>query len=89
MSESFVKRIKLVLTEIVNFRNFLPDAGRLIHTRAPVNSPHRLETGFVEGDEVSSYYDPMVSRSLDSRAIRGNQADQLGLDRQIDRSWAG
>lgn len=70
MSESSVKRIILpVLTEVVNFRNFLPDAGRLIHTRAPVNSPHRLETGFVEGDEVSSYYDPMVSRSLVSRAI--------------------
>jgi acetyl/propionyl-CoA carboxylase alpha subunit len=70
VSESSVKRIILpVLTEVVNFRNFLPDAGRLIHTRAPVNSPHRLETGFVEGDEVSSYYDPMVSRSLVSRAI--------------------
>jgi hypothetical protein len=42
-------------------RNFLPDAGRLIHTRAPVDIPHRLETGFWEGDEISSYYDPMVS----------------------------
>jgi len=41
-------------------RNFLPDAGRLIHTRAPVDIPHRLETGFWEGDEISSYYDPMV-----------------------------
>lgn len=43
-------------------RNFLPDAGRLIHTRAPVDIPHRLETGFWEGDEISSYYDPMVRR---------------------------
>lgn len=41
-------------------RNFLPDAGRLLHTRPPVHAPHRLETGFTEGDEISSYYDPMV-----------------------------
>jgi hypothetical protein len=45
-------------------RNFLPDAGRLIHTRAPVDIPHRLETGFWEGDEISSYYDPMVCPSF-------------------------
>ncbi|WVQ95677.1 acetyl-CoA carboxylase, biotin carboxylase subunit [Kwoniella sp. CBS 9459] len=44
--------------------NFLPDAGRLIHTQAPVNSPHRLETGFYEGDEISSYYDPMISKLI-------------------------
>jgi hypothetical protein len=44
-------------------RNFLPDAGRLIHTRAPLDIPHRLETGFWEGDEISSYYDPMVCPS--------------------------
>ena len=41
--------------------NFLPDAGRLLHIRAPVDAPNRLETGFQEGDDVSSYYDPMVS----------------------------
>ncbi|WVR08528.1 acetyl-CoA carboxylase, biotin carboxylase subunit [Kwoniella sp. DSM 27419] len=44
--------------------NFLPDAGRLVHTRAPVNAPHRLETGFYEGDEISSYYDPMISKLI-------------------------
>jgi 3-methylcrotonyl-CoA carboxylase alpha subunit len=41
--------------------NFLPDAGRLIHTAAPRDAPHRLDTGFREGDDVSSFYDPMVS----------------------------
>ena len=50
------KKMRMKLTR----RNFLPDAGRLIHTRAPVDIPHRLETGFWEGDEISSYYDPMV-----------------------------
>lgn len=44
--------------------NFLPDAGRLIHTRPPISAPHRLETGFQEGDEVSSYYDPMIAKLI-------------------------
>ncbi|ORX41002.1 putative Methylcrotonoyl-coenzyme A carboxylase 1 [Kockovaella imperatae] len=44
--------------------NFLPDAGRLIHTRPPINAPHRLETGFAEGDEVSSFYDPMIAKLI-------------------------
>ncbi|WWD20725.1 acetyl-CoA carboxylase, biotin carboxylase subunit [Kwoniella shandongensis] len=44
--------------------NFLPDAGRLLHTRPPIDTPHRLETGFHEGDEISSYYDPMISKLI-------------------------
>lgn len=41
--------------------NFLPDTGKLFHVRSPINTPHRLETGFQEGDEISSHYDPMAS----------------------------
>ncbi|BEJ15392.1 hypothetical protein CspHIS471_0411590 [Cutaneotrichosporon sp. HIS471] len=44
--------------------NFLPDAGRLIHTAAPRDAPHRLDTGFREGDDVSSYYDPMIAKLI-------------------------
>ncbi|WVO17309.1 hypothetical protein L204_105001 [Cryptococcus depauperatus] len=44
--------------------NFLPDAGKLLHTRAPINTPHRLETGFQEGDEISSHYDPMIAKLI-------------------------
>ncbi|ORY31228.1 putative methylcrotonoyl-coenzyme A carboxylase 1 [Naematelia encephala] len=44
--------------------NFLPDAGRLLHIRPPISTPHRLETGFAEGDEVSSYYDPMIAKLI-------------------------
>lgn len=50
--------------------NFLPDAGKLLHTRAPTSAPHRLETGFQEGDDVSSYYDPMVSVPFKRRRRR-------------------
>lgn len=41
--------------------NFLPDTGKLFHVRSPIITPHRLETGFQEGDEISSHYDPMAS----------------------------
>ncbi|ODO10666.1 hypothetical protein I350_01263 [Cryptococcus amylolentus CBS 6273] len=44
--------------------NFLPDAGRLLHARAPINTPHRLETGFTEGDDISSHYDPMIAKLI-------------------------
>lgn len=44
--------------------NFLPDAGRLLHTAAPKDAPHRLDTGFREGDDVSSYYDPMIAKLI-------------------------
>ncbi|WWC92311.1 acetyl-CoA carboxylase, biotin carboxylase subunit [Kwoniella dendrophila CBS 6074] len=56
--------------------NFLPDAGKLLHTKAPVNVPHRLETGFWEGDEISSYYDPMIAKLI----VHGpDRSSALGL----------
>lgn len=54
----------------IDSSNFLPDAGRLLHTRAPISAPHRLETGFLEGDDVSSYYDPMASEHEDVKDLR-------------------
>ncbi|WWC65189.1 acetyl-CoA carboxylase, biotin carboxylase subunit [Kwoniella dejecticola CBS 10117] len=62
--------------------NFLPDAGKLLHTKAPVNVPHRLETGFWEGDEISSYYDPMISKLIVHGPDRSSALSLLrtGLD---------
>ncbi|KAG1146770.1 hypothetical protein G6F37_005735 [Rhizopus arrhizus] len=47
-----------------NPRNhFLPDTGPLFSVRTPQSSPNlRLETGFIEGDEISVHYDPMISK---------------------------
>ncbi|TPX30510.1 hypothetical protein SmJEL517_g05940 [Synchytrium microbalum] len=43
--------------------NFLPDTGPLLHLKTPVASPSiRIETGVREGDAVSVYYDPMISK---------------------------
>ena len=45
------------------FRNFLPSIGRLVRYRPPVESESvRVDTGIVEGSEVSMYYDPMIAK---------------------------
>ncbi len=44
-------------------RNFLPSIGRLVRYRQPGESDHvRVDTGIVEGSEVSMYYDPMIAK---------------------------
>lgn len=42
---------------------FLPDTGRLIYISTPAPSKSlRLETGVRQGDVISVYYDPMISK---------------------------
>lgn len=44
---------------------FIPDSGRLIHVRTPnLSEEVRIDAGFIEGDEVSSHYDPMISKLI-------------------------
>ncbi len=43
--------------------DFLPSTGVLNHLRTPVNSEFvRIDSGVVEGDEVSAFYDPMIAK---------------------------
>ncbi len=43
--------------------DFLPQTGRLNFLREPRQSEHvRIDTGVVEGDDISVYYDPMISK---------------------------
>jgi acetyl/propionyl-CoA carboxylase alpha subunit len=45
--------------------NFIPDSGLLLHLRTPTPSPTvRIDSGFIAGDEVSSHYDPMISKLI-------------------------
>lgn len=45
--------------------NFIPDSGLLLHLRTPAPTPTvRIDSGFVAGDEVSSHYDPMISKLI-------------------------
>ena len=42
---------------------FLPGSGKLVHLREPTPSDSiRVETGVVEGDDVSIHYDPMIAK---------------------------
>ena len=43
--------------------NFLPATGVLKHLSAPQAGPHvRVDTGVRQGDAVSVFYDPMISK---------------------------
>ncbi|KAG0237809.1 Methylcrotonoyl-CoA carboxylase subunit alpha, mitochondrial [Actinomortierella wolfii] len=45
--------------------NFLPDVGPLLHVKTPDASESvRLETGFLQGDEISVHYDPMIAKLI-------------------------
>lgn len=45
--------------------DFLPATGRLHYLRTPAESAHvRVDTGVVEGDEVSIHYDPMIAKLI-------------------------
>ncbi len=45
------------------FRNFMPSIGRLTRYREPTSLENvRVDTGIVEGSEVSMYYDPMIAK---------------------------
>ncbi|KAL1958688.1 hypothetical protein VTO42DRAFT_4031 [Malbranchea cinnamomea] len=46
-------------------QGFVPDSGKLIHVRTPRATENvRIDAGFVAGDEVSSHYDPMISKLI-------------------------
>ena len=46
-------------------QGFVPDSGNLIHVRTPKETENvRIDAGFVAGDEVSSHYDPMISKLI-------------------------
>ena len=43
--------------------DFLPATGTLAFLRAPAESAHvRVDTGVIQGDEISVYYDPMIAK---------------------------
>ncbi|KAJ5099413.1 hypothetical protein N7532_006414 [Penicillium argentinense] len=58
---------------------FIPDSGRLIHVRTPTTSEDiRIDAGFVEGDDVSAHYDPMISKLIVRGETREEAIRRLG-----------
>ena len=61
-------------------QNFLPGSGKLERLRLPEPSPHiRVDSGVVEGDTVTIFYDPMIAKVIASDATR-----ELALVRMRD-----
>jgi len=53
-------------------KGFIPDSGKLLHVRLPpATEDVRIDTGFVEGDTVSSHYDPMIAKLI----VRGENRE--------------
>lgn len=47
------------------YRNFMPSTGRLVHCRPPEESASvRVDTGVVEGSEITLFYDPMIAKLI-------------------------
>ncbi len=62
------------------FRGFLPSIGRLRRFRPPVEGKRgdasvRVDTGVVEGDEISLYYDPLIAKLVTHGPTRAAAID--------------
>ncbi|KAH0537419.1 hypothetical protein FGG08_005772 [Glutinoglossum americanum] len=58
--------------------NFTPDSGRLVHMRTPSQTETvRIDAGFIVGDQVSSYYDPMISKLIVNAPSRREAIQKL------------
>ena len=58
-------------------KGFLPSVGRLEHLRLPER--FRVDSGVAEGDEVSSYYDPMIAKIVSWAEDRPNALQRLSM----------
>lgn len=58
-------------------RDFMPAVGTLRRFRVPDGEGIRVETGVVDGSEISPFYDPMVAKVVATAATRGEAARKL------------
>ena len=68
-------------------RDFLPQAGRLLMYREPQGPGIRIDSGVVEGDEVTVFYDPNVeflNAILRHPRFVSNDVDTSFLDQERD-----
>jgi propionyl-CoA carboxylase alpha chain len=64
------------------FRGFLPSIGRLSSYIPPVERQDaaglvRVDTGVVEGDQISMFYDPMIAKIITHAETRQHAADLM------------
>mmetsp|Transcript_71327 Transcript_71327/g.201045 ORF Transcript_71327/g.201045 Transcript_71327/m.201045 type:complete len:644 (-) Transcript_71327:1711-3642(-) len=80
------------------FRGFLPSTGSLLDYREPegctafnLESNVRVDSGVREGTEISTYYDPMISKLVTHGATRDECIDRMSdaLNRYVILGTAG
>jgi propionyl-CoA carboxylase alpha chain len=69
------------------YRGFLPSIGRLVRYQPPQEGEHGLyqvrnDAGVIEGDEISMFYDPMISKLCTHAETREGAID--GMTRALD-----
>ena len=57
--------------------NFFPSPGKITFLRVPAGPGIRDDSGVIEGDEVSIYYDPMISKLAAWGNTRAQAIDRL------------
>ena len=70
------------------YRGFLPAIGRLTALRQPPASANvRIDTGVVEGSEISVHYDPLIAKLITHGATReaAIDAQAAAIDRYVVR----
>ena len=59
-------------------RNFLPSIGRLVRYREPIcGDAIRVDSGVVEGSEISVFYDPMIAKLVSGGKNRAEAIDNM------------
>ena len=58
-------------------RGFLPSTGKLYALQFPDGEGLRIDTGVVEGDEVTPWYDPMIAKVIAHGRNRDEALDRL------------
>ena len=59
-------------------RGFLPSTGRLWALRLPEGEGIRVDSGVIEGGEVTPFYDPMIAKLIAHGPDRDTALDRLG-----------
>ena len=69
------------------YRGFLPSTGRLTRLVPPEGLGVRVDTGVVEGSEISRFYDPMVAKLITHASTRAKAiaAQAAALDAYLVR----
>ncbi len=67
--------------------SFLPSIGKLLRYAPPTDSNVRIDSGVEEGSNISIYYDPMISKMINTGATREEALKKanLALDSYVIR----